>query len=140
MRVSDEQAHHCVEMLEGSQKIKICTTGKIMTQLTTVAEYVKHCAHYLANNHTKKPCTNTSLAIAWWMGKDEYFAQKIHENKSSCFIMVIFHHQKYTRREASGLCSVTQTLFKRFVYTLLHKSLVPSPLTFFVNTSTMSFF
>ena len=46
-----------------AKKLKSAHTMKIMTQLTTVAEYVKLHTCYLANNHSTKPCTNASLAI-----------------------------------------------------------------------------
>ena len=64
-----------------AKKLKSAHTMKIMTQLTTVAEYVKLHTCYLANNHSIKPCTNAGLGIAWCMGKDKYFSWKIHENE-----------------------------------------------------------
>ena len=120
-----------------AKKLKSAHTMKIMTQLTTVAEYVKLHTCYLANNHSIKPCTNAGLGIAWCMGKDKYFSWKIHENEQ---FLVIFHHQKHARREASGLCLIIRMSFKRFIYTSLHKSLAPSPQTFSVNKSMISFF
>ena len=47
--------------LKEAKKLKSAHTVKIMTQLTTDAEYVKLHAYYLANNHTKKPAQTQVL-------------------------------------------------------------------------------
>jgi hypothetical protein len=62
---------------------KICTpcAFKIFTQLTAVTQFVKLREHYRQNPRCKRPGLNVSLAIAWWVGKDQYHAHQICVNE-----------------------------------------------------------
>lgn len=63
------------------KKIHTPHAFKVFTQLTAVTQFVKLCEHYHQNPQCKCPGLNASLAIAQWVGKDQYHACQICVNE-----------------------------------------------------------